>query len=262
MGARAGLYGKLPARRDFVTVGLPRAFVALWDPWLQRGLAAGRAAFGTAWLDGYLAAPIWRFRLGPELCGFPVLGALMASVDGAGRCFPLTLAACGPPGGRDPAPDRVADSPWFTAVEDLLLSSLDEGGSLEAVVEGLGRLPDPNSRCGPTSLVPTDALRPACGEKVPDRADEGQPARLPPHPACRPPSPLTGRRAEPAQVSLNPLLWLDGPALAEAGSLWWTVGGPGAGARAFAAPALPAPMDLAAMLGPIALQPGEVGLGR
>ena len=34
MGARTGLFGKLPAHGDFVRRHLPRSFVTPWDEWL------------------------------------------------------------------------------------------------------------------------------------------------------------------------------------------------------------------------------------
>src|SRR4029434_3465373 len=37
--AIAGLFGKLPARGDFVRENLPRDFTDSWDDWWQRGLA-------------------------------------------------------------------------------------------------------------------------------------------------------------------------------------------------------------------------------
>ena len=48
--ASAGLFGKLPARGDFVRENLPRDFTDAWDAWWQRGLAehAGPLARGLA----------------------------------------------------------------------------------------------------------------------------------------------------------------------------------------------------------------------
>ena len=37
-----GLYGKLPARGDFVTRRLDRGFVEAWDDWLQQAILASR----------------------------------------------------------------------------------------------------------------------------------------------------------------------------------------------------------------------------
>ena len=96
-GVSVGFFGKLPARGDFVTAGLPRTFVDPWDAWCQRGIAQTRAA-AADWTDAWLEAPVWRFRLPPGCCGAqPVLGLWMPSVDRAGRYFPLTIAAVGDP---------------------------------------------------------------------------------------------------------------------------------------------------------------------
>jgi type VI secretion system protein ImpM len=92
--ARVGLYGKLPARGDFVREALPRDFVEAWDDWWQRGLASVQARWAEAWRDAWLEAPVWRFVLPPGLCGADgVLGLWMPSVDKAGRFFPLTIGA-------------------------------------------------------------------------------------------------------------------------------------------------------------------------
>ena len=93
-GATVGFWGKLPARGDFVGVGLPRRFVEPWHAWMQRMLAASRDLLGEDWLPAWLEAPIWRFALEPGLCGpDAALGLWMPSVDRVGRHFPLTFAA-------------------------------------------------------------------------------------------------------------------------------------------------------------------------
>jgi type VI secretion system protein ImpM len=71
-----GFFGKLPARGDFLRVGLPRSFTDPLDDWLRRALAASRALFGERWAEVWEAAPIWRFALPPGACGpSPVTGA-------------------------------------------------------------------------------------------------------------------------------------------------------------------------------------------
>ena len=91
---RAGLFGKLPARGDFVRENLPRDFTDAWDTWWQRGLAETQHQAGEAWRDAWLEAPVWRFVLPPGLCGRNgVIGLWMPSMDKAGRFFPLTIAA-------------------------------------------------------------------------------------------------------------------------------------------------------------------------
>ena len=89
-----GFFGKLPARGDFVRVGLPRDFTDRWDEWLQSVLAGSRALMGEAWLPAFLEAPVWRFALPAGMCGErAVVGLMLPSVDRVGRYFPLTFAA-------------------------------------------------------------------------------------------------------------------------------------------------------------------------
>lgn len=146
-----GLFGKLPAKRDFIAVAVPRAVLNAWEPWIQGGLSASRLALGDAWTEAYLRAPIWRFWLGAGLTGEPVLGAFMSSADGVGRYFPLTLVCCG---GRPDAfapPEAEPYDGWFTAIEAFLLSLLTEGLPFASATAQLATLPDAvASRLPPT----------------------------------------------------------------------------------------------------------------
>lgn len=117
-GARAGIFGKLPARGDFVRENLPRGFTDPWDAWWQRGLADTRERAGEAWVASWLEAPVWRFLLPPGLCGGEgVVGIWLPSVDKAGRYYPLTLAAT--------APFDWATQPWSMAG---FLAALEQAG--------------------------------------------------------------------------------------------------------------------------------------
>lgn len=128
--ASAGLFGKLPARGDFVRAGLPGDFVAAWDDWLQDVLAASRAQLGAAWLPAFLKAPVWRFLLPPGRCGAGgVLGVLLPSVDRVGRYFPLTLAAVMPP--AEAAPD---DAAWLDAAVAAGLAALERDAAPDEVL--------------------------------------------------------------------------------------------------------------------------------
>lgn len=132
---RCGLYGKLPAKRDFIAIGAPRAFLRVWEPWIDAGLAAGHARGGAqAFSEAFNAAPIWRFWLGPALCGEAFLGALMASVDALGRTYPLTLIAAGSRAAPLDPPDVDAHDGWFAAAEEILLDALDEDASPAALL--------------------------------------------------------------------------------------------------------------------------------
>lgn len=136
-----GVFGKLPARRDYVQHGVEPRLMQVMDPWLQSAVAESRRALGEAWLDSWLLAPIWRFWFDAGIAGKPVLGALMPSVDGVGRYFPL--CALGTFGAQVPPPEFDEQADWFAAVEALLLAALAEGGSYEALLAGLDALPPP-----------------------------------------------------------------------------------------------------------------------
>jgi type VI secretion system protein ImpM len=181
-----GLFGKLPARGDFVRGGLPGSFVAPWDAWLQRVLAASRARLAADWLPAWLEAPVWRFALAPGLCGEDaVLGVMLPSVDRVGRYFPLTLAALFAPAtagrGRETVNDGAEAEAWLDGAEAAGRAALEQDASPEQAV---ALLPEP------------------------------------------PPS----------------------HALAVAGSLWWSAGGPRVAPARWQRPALPDANDFVAML--------------
>lgn len=138
--APPGYYGKVPTRGDFVTRRLPRSFLDSWDSWLQRAVAASRSMLGEAWLDAYLTGPIWRFALGPGLCGEQaVAGLLMPSVDSVGRYYPMTIATLLE---DRPNPFVLAaqGEAWFAAAEELALSCLEGEFDPDAFDEGLFEL--------------------------------------------------------------------------------------------------------------------------
>jgi type VI secretion system protein ImpM len=137
---RCGLFGKLPAKRDFVAVSTPRAFLSLWEPWLEKGLVAARTSEAAGdFASAYASAPIWRFWLGPALCGEAIVGAFMPSVDALGRMFPLTLIGTSAVDDLAP-PDIDPREAWFAQVEDLLLDALDPGTPFETTVARLDAL--------------------------------------------------------------------------------------------------------------------------
>src|SRR5204863_3049939 len=140
-----GLYGKLPMKRDFISVAVPSAFLDLWEPWLQGGITASRLALGPQWQNIFLRAPIWRFWLGSRLCGLPAMGSVMPSVDAVGRFFPLTAFACGEAGSTFPLPERDRQEAWFSGIEALLLGALDEGSVYEDFLEALDKHPAPQA---------------------------------------------------------------------------------------------------------------------
>ena len=121
-----GFFGKLPARGDFVGRRLDQAFRTAFDDWLQKSIATSKRQLGAAWLPAYLNAPIWRFVLGPNLCGStPSLGVMMPSVDRVGRYFPLVVGAQ-LPGCLSPGTMFQSARHWFDEAEHLILRSLDD----------------------------------------------------------------------------------------------------------------------------------------
>ena len=148
---RCGLYGKLPAKRDFIAISTPRGFLDTWEPWMQGGISASRQDLGEAWQEAFLRAPIWRFWLGAELCGTTVVGAFMSSLDGIGRYYPLTLLAWAEEGEAIPPPELDSQDSWFDMAEQYLLSTLEHGIPFEATTGALERLDPPSY--GPTIMA-------------------------------------------------------------------------------------------------------------
>ena len=93
-----GIFGKLPQKRDFIALNLPRAVLEPFENWLQSAIAASRNELGTAWQDLYLVSPIWRFWIGGDILTTACAGALMPSVDSVGRFFPLAIIYHAEPG--------------------------------------------------------------------------------------------------------------------------------------------------------------------
>lgn len=146
--APAGLFGKLPARGDFVRAGLPRGFVQPWDDWLQRVIAGSRAELGERWLPAWMEAPIWRFLLPAGMCGdAPVLGLWMPSVDRAGRHFPLTLASVLP----TDLPEAQRGADFLARAEAAGLAALQYELAPEAVMT---RLAPETSLLEPPAALP------------------------------------------------------------------------------------------------------------
>lgn len=215
---RCGLYGKLPAKRDFVAIGTSRAFLSAWEPWMQAGLSASRMALGPAWQSTFLKAPIWRFWLGGEICGSPVIGAFMPSVDGVGRYFPLTLFAQAEPGDRLPPPEVEPFDAWLAGTEELLLSALQEG-DFDRLSAEIVRMAGPPPTTPP--MLPGDAIRTRGGGLV-GGSDLG-------------PTLAAFRIFDAAEVHASM-------------SYWWTLGGEGYAERVVASHGMPDPYLFAGML--------------
>lgn len=150
-----GVFGKLPARGDFLVHGLSASFTEPWHGWLARGMLAARGALGERLEAVWQVAPAWRFALAPGLAGpEAVVGVLVPSVDAVGRAFPLTLALLA----REP-PDPLAllvRPGWLDRLEAAARRALAPRLQLEAWLQELDALaPGELQPAPPPRLLPT-----------------------------------------------------------------------------------------------------------
>jgi type VI secretion system protein ImpM len=139
----AGWYGKLPCLGDFASRRLPTEFIAIWDAWLQRSIAASREHLREGWLDAFLKSPMWRFVLGQGVCGEPAwAGLLVPSVDKVGRYFPLTFALPLDSANASIA-GALASQPWYAGLERAALAALTVDFSVDSLEDELARNPFP-----------------------------------------------------------------------------------------------------------------------
>jgi len=155
---RCGLFGKHSSRRDLVAIEVPGSFLAVFEPWLQASLSASRERLGGSWQAAYLAAPIWRFWLGSDICGTTILGALMASLDEIGRYYPLAILAASDTKGAIPPPELETHEAWFKASETFLLATLAPGVTLDRIAAALEALPMPRTYPPVAPRTPTEVV--------------------------------------------------------------------------------------------------------
>jgi type VI secretion system protein ImpM len=132
-----GFYGKIPSLGDFVSRRLPRSFISPWETWLQEAITNSREQLGDRWLDNYLTSPLWRFALTPGICGENGwAGIIMPSVDRVGRYYPFTLATR-LEGSRNPFLFMQNSDAWFSHLEQLALSCLEDGFQIDNLEQQL-----------------------------------------------------------------------------------------------------------------------------
>ena len=215
--AEPGFFGKIPARGDFVTRRLSPSVVKPLDDWLQLSISTSRRQMGDDWLPSYLGTPIWRFILGPGVCGeSAIAGVLMPSVDRVGRYFPLVLAAPLP---GCTAPVRLIEGArsWFDTVEALALSSLDDIFDFDAFDGAARALGTPPYEVAGES---SDASGFRIGLDGDGRLGE-----------------TYGHLLDQVLIGFNNRF-----------SLWWTTGSDRVAASLLIAPGLPSPQNYAAFL--------------
>ena len=100
-----GVFGKIPDRGDFISIGLPRSLTDSLEAWVKEGFTHANTQIG--WEDEYFSSPIWQFSSAPKFWDARAwTGIIMPSVDSFGRKFPLIMAA----------PISVASRDWISLI--------------------------------------------------------------------------------------------------------------------------------------------------
>lgn len=226
---RCGLFGKIGAKRDFIAIATPRNFLEAWEPWVQAALSASRHQLGSGWQQAFLTAPVWRFWLGAAICGTTVAGAIMPSVDGVGRYYPLTLHAVTDDDASLAPPNVDPQDEWFGQAETFLLSTLDRAATFEQISDTLDRLAVPRLQATVADGPPIDS---AVGTVSAVDAFAGSFAAL---------------------CAANPQVYA-------AASFWWTAGGEGFPPMALCYRGLPDPFHYSTLLtGDLGLAASDTG---
>lgn len=154
-----GVYGKHPAKGDFLAHGLPPAVQAKLEVWLDAALAEAREALGAEWQTVWPTAPHLHFWLGEGIWGEPVAGLMAPAQDRVGRRFPLVYLATG----TDAPPPPVADAgqDWHRALSAHAAAMLLRG-DLDQPADLLSGAPHPAEAEGVAAVGPTEfwAARP------------------------------------------------------------------------------------------------------
>nr|WP_247388440.1 MULTISPECIES: type VI secretion system-associated protein TagF [unclassified Bradyrhizobium] len=195
---RCGLFGKIGAKRDFIAIATPRSFLEAWEPWVQAAVSASRHQLGSGWQQAFLTAPVWRFWLGAAICGTTVAGAIMPSLDGVGRYYPLTLHVVTDEGALLPPPNVDPQEEWFGQAETFLLATLDRSATFEQISEALDRLTMPRLQATVADDPPITSLGAAA---------------------------MGGPSAVDAFAGAFAALCAANPQVYAAASFWWTTGG-------------------------------------
>ena len=185
---------------------------------MQACLSASRHQLGDSWQGAFLAAPVWRFWLGAEICGSSVAGAIMPSLDAIGRYYPLTLHAIADDATSIALPDMDAQDSWYEEAERFLLATLDPAANFDATAAALEQI-------RPAALQPETASDFAgAGDLIGTvSVDDGFAASM-----------ATLRSANPGIYA--------------SGTFWWTAGGTGFRSMALSCRGLPDPYDYSILL--------------
>jgi type VI secretion system ImpM family protein len=154
----AGLFGKLPARGDFVARALDRDLMRSLEDWLLPLVQGTRDVLGQGWAAAWGQAPGWRFWIGPGVlagewqrdfrsharkAGGAITGVLLPSADKHGRLFPLAVILADRHARLMPPPVLAPPDRAFYAACDALLQGARDGRDLDTVEADLAALAAP-----------------------------------------------------------------------------------------------------------------------
>jgi len=154
----AGLFGKLPARGDFIARALDRDLMRALEDWLLPLVQGTRDVLGQGWATAWGQAPAWRFWIGPGVlagewqhdfrgharkASGAITGVLLPSADKQGRLFPLAVILADSHARLMPPPVLAPPDRTFYAACDALLHGARDGRDLAAVESDLAALAAP-----------------------------------------------------------------------------------------------------------------------
>jgi type VI secretion system protein ImpM len=119
-GMRLGLYGKHPARGDFIESGIIPDLLHSLEQWLDAVLPAVKSNLGVDWERVWdqrtSQRPLVFFWLGEAIWGQVVAGVMAPSCDRVARRFPLLILAYGHSDTALPAPVIDPSQEWYAAM--------------------------------------------------------------------------------------------------------------------------------------------------
>lgn len=157
------VYGKHPAKGDFIEHGIPSGLKPVVEGWLDAVLAETRHALGEAWDLAWPMAPALRFWLGEAIWGEPVCGVLVTSADRVGRRFPLMIFASGAEAAALPSPAIAPDQEWYDQIEVHLRAVVQR--EINGPADLLTGIAPPEAKADTPAAGPADfwAVRPGSG---------------------------------------------------------------------------------------------------
>ena len=110
---RCGLFGKLPAKRDFIASPRRARFSMPGSRGCRAAFRPAGKGLGDRGSEAYPDRADLAVLARRRYLRQPGGGAFMSSLDGVGRYYPLTVFACADPGATIAPPDIDAQDEWF-----------------------------------------------------------------------------------------------------------------------------------------------------